>query len=48
MVLCFEFVTKTVLTTHQCFGYHRAVLAVSVLEVGKKLGEDTAGTADPN
>lgn len=60
MVLCFEFVIKTMLIAHQCFGYCWAVFAqhqdflflphsapkVSRLEVGKKLGEETAGTMD--
>ena len=60
-VLCFSFVTKAVLTAHQCFSYCRTVLAhiknfsvshsappASRLRVGKRLGRDTARTADPN
>jgi len=56
MVLCFKFVTKTVLITYQNFSYLLCLhkfKAFSVShsvpqQVGKRLGGETAGTADLN
>lgn len=57
MTLFFRPVTKTVLTTHQCFSYcftvfHSikvtSIFHSRILAVGKILGQDTARTADSN
>ena len=54
MVLCFRFVTKTVLITHRCFSCTKAasiphtVLLASRLGVSKRLQGDTARRVDPN
>lgn len=53
VVLCFAFVAKTVLITHQCY-HHQVILSYlllpkeSRLGVIQMLGEDIAGTADLN
>lgn len=60
MVLCFGFVIERALITHQrpgcCWAvlaqhqdpFSRSALAVSRLRVGKKLGGNTSGTAEPS
>lgn len=49
--LCFGFVAETVLITHRCFGCClQSLKAASFSHAGvaKRMGGDTAGTAEPN
>jgi len=48
MVLCFGFVTKTVLISVKAFSAAHTASPASRLGVAKRLGGDTAGEADPN